>query len=105
MSLDHSTYLAYGIEIPTTTDFDRLDQVLAEQGRDRVEHLYLGDYERLFLYTESTEVKKNTAVVIGPNAYARYEITGWNKALHEIAARLGHEQHPLPTWLVLHDHS
>lgn len=105
MGLSHSTYVAYGVEIPATTDFDRLDQVLADQGRDRVEHLYLGDYQRMFLVTESIEIKENTAAAIGPNAYARYEVPAWNKALHEIAVRLGHEQHPLPTWLVLHDHS
>lgn len=105
MGLYHSTYVAYGVEIPATTDFEQLDQVLAEQGRDRVEHTYLGDYQRLFLLTESTEVEENTAVAIASNAYARYEIPAWNKALHAIAVRLGHEQHPLPTWLVLHDHS
>jgi hypothetical protein len=109
MGLSHSTYVAYGVEIPATTDFERLDEVLAtqperEQG-GRVEHTYLGDYERLFLLTESTEVEENTAVAIASNAYARYEIPAWNKALHAIAVRLGHEQHPLPTWLVLHDHS
>lgn len=109
MGYYHSTYFAYGFEIPATTDFEHLDEVLADQPEreqgGRVEHTYLGDFERLFLITESTEVEENTAAMIGPNAYARYEIPAWNKALHEIAVRLGHEQHPLPTWLVLHDYS
>jgi hypothetical protein len=105
MGLYHSVAVAYGFEIPDT-DFDLLDQTLAEQpGTDRVGKLYLGDFEHLFLFTECERVEENTAAVIAPTAYSRYEIPAWNKALHAVAVRLGHEQHPLPTWLVLHDHS
>lgn len=109
MGLYHSTYKAYGFEIPATTDFDRLDEVLAsqperEQG-GRVEHTYLGDFERLFLHTVCDEVKENTAATVTAADFTRYEISAWNAALHANAVRLGHETHPEPTWLVLHDHS
>ena len=70
-----------------------------------VDRLFLGDFERLFLATYVESVEPNTAAVVGPTAYSRHEIPAWNRALHTIAARLGHPQHPLPAWLVLHDHS
>jgi hypothetical protein len=109
MGLYHSTYLVYGVEIPATTDFDRLDQVLAEQPDNgtvpRVEHTYLGDFQRLFLHTVCEEVEENTATVVGPHAYTRHEIPAWNAALHLMASRLGNARHELPRWLVLHNHS
>ena len=109
MGLYHSTYKAYGFEIPATTDFERLDEVLAsqperEQG-GRVEHTFLGDFERLFLHTVCEEVEENTAATVTPADFARYEISAWTAALHANAVRLGHETHPEPTWLVLHDYS
>jgi hypothetical protein len=106
MGLYHSTYVAYGFEIPATTDFEALDEILAGQPDDRrVQHTFLGDFERLFLIAESTEIEANDAARLGPDAYSRYEIPAWNTALHDIAVRLGHEQHPEPAWLVIHDHS
>jgi hypothetical protein len=106
MGLQHSTYLAYGIEIPATTDFEHLGSVLAEQpGPDRVHHLFLGDFERLFLATECKEIEENTFAQITQSAFTRYEIPAWNEALNRMAGRLGHEKHPDPAWLVLHDYS
>jgi len=109
MSLDHSTYVAYGLEIPSTTDFERLDQILTDQADaerlGRVQHVYLGDYERLFLLTACDEVPENSCVAMTAAHYQRPELAGWIAALHDIAVRLGHPDHPLPTWLVLHDYS
>ena len=109
MGLQHSTYVAYGFEIPTTTDFEQLDQVLAEQPDGerlgRVQRLYLGDYEQLFLLTALDEIEENTFARITAAHFERPELPAWNAALHNIAVRLGHEQHPEPAWLVLHDHS
>jgi hypothetical protein len=109
VGLYHSTNLAYGFEIPTTTDFEHLDTVLADQPDaerlGRVQHTYLGDFERLFLFTESTAVEENTFARITPDAFSRYEIPVWNTVLHNVAVRLGHELHPEPAWLVLHDYS
>jgi len=109
MGLSHTTYVGYGFEIPATTDFEHLDQVLADQPDaetlGRVQHTYLGDYEHLFLLTECTELEENDAVAITGADYQRPELGGWIAALHDTASRLGHPNHPLPAWLVLHDHS
>lgn len=106
MGLHHSTYLAYGVEIPATTDFDHLDTILGQQpDTGRVQHTFLGDFERLFLTAEIKEIEENDFVRITPDQFTRYEIPAWNEALHAIAVRLGHAEHPEPAWLVLHDHS
>lgn len=109
MGLSHSTYRAYGFEIPTTTDFDHLDQVLADQPDGerlgRIQHTYLGDYGQLFLLAVCDEVEENAFARITAADFGRYELPVWNTALHNIAVRLGHELHPEPAWLVLHDHS
>jgi hypothetical protein len=109
MSLYHSTYVGYGFEIPASTDFEQLDQVLADQPDSerlgRVEHTFLGDFERLFLHTSCEEIEANAFARITAAAFTRYELPVWNTVLHNIAVRLGHETHPEPAWLVLHDHS
>ncbi|MEU8642321.1 hypothetical protein AB0C91_10425 [Streptomyces sp. NPDC048674] len=109
MGLHHTTSVAYGFEIPATTDFERLDAVLAEQPDGerlgRVEHTFLGDFEQLFLVAESSEVEANGFARITGSDFTRYEIPVWNTVLHNTAVRLGHELHPEPAWLVLHDHS
>jgi hypothetical protein len=108
MGLYHTTRLAYGFEIPDT-DFETLDAVLADQPNadrlDSVGHLHLGDFERTFLVTECTEVEANDFARLAPDAFTRYEVPAWNTVLHNVAVRLGHELHPEPAWLVLHDHS
>lgn len=109
MGMYHSTYLVYGVELPANIPFDTLDETLAEQPdtgpMPRVEHTYLGDYQRLFLHTACEEIEPNASTAIGPTAYTRHEIPAWNAALHEVSSRLGHPRHALPVWLVLHDHS
>ena len=109
MGLYHSTYRAYGFEIPATTDFDHVDQVLADQPDGerlgRIQHTYLGDYEQLFLLAVSDEVEANEFARITAADFERTELPVWNTALHNIAVRLGHPLHAEPAWLVLHDHS
>lgn len=109
MGLQHTTSVGYGFEIPVTVDFDRLDAVLADQPDGerlgRVHHTYLGDFDRLFLLTESKEVEACDFARITAADFTRYEIPVWNTVLHDLAVRLGHELHPEPAWLVLHDHS
>ena len=106
MGLQHSTYLGYGFEIPATTDFEALDTALADQPDDRrIEHTYLGDFDRLFLLAHSQEIEACDFASVTPEAFTRYEIPAWTAALHDMAVRLGHPDHPLPTWLVLHGHS
>lgn len=109
MGLYHSVYRAYGFEIPATSDFEHLDAVLADQPDGerlaRVHHQYLGDFEQLFLHTSCEEVTENDFARITPADFQRYELPVWNTVLHRMAVRLGHELHPEPAWLVLHDHS
>lgn len=109
MGLYHSTYRGYGFEIPATTDFDHLDEVLANQSDGerlgRVQHIYLGDFEQLFLLTVCDEVEENTFARITAADFERYEIPAWNTVLHNLTVRLGHEIHPEPAWLVLHNYS
>lgn len=106
MGLYHSTYKAYGFEIPSTTDFDLLDEATVDQPEgERVSHRYLGYFERLFLLVAVEEIESNAFAAIRPEDFTRYEVPAWTSALHRMAVRLGHEQHPLPTWLVLHDYS
>lgn len=109
MGLQHSTHLGYGFEIPATTDFEAIDTVLADQPDGerfgRVHHQFLGDFEQLFLLTESEEIEPNNFARITPDQFARYEIPVWNTVLHNMALRLGHGLHPEPAWLVLHNHS
>jgi hypothetical protein len=109
MGLYHSAYKAYGFEIPTTTDFERLDAVLADQPDGerlgRVHHQYLGDFEQLFLLTECEEIEENTFARITADDFTRPEVPVWNTVLHNIAVQLGHELHPKPAWLVLHNYS
>lgn len=109
MGLHHDVYRAYGFEIPTTTDFERLDAVLTDQPDGerlgRVQHCYLGDFERLFLHTVCEGIKDNDFARITLDDFQRYELPVWNTVLHDVAVRLGHELHPEPAWLLLHDYS
>jgi hypothetical protein len=109
VGLQHSTYKGYGFEIPTTTDFEHLDEVMANQPDGerlgRIHHLYLGDFEQLFLLAVCDEVEENTFARITKDDFARYEVPVWNTVLHDTAVRLGHELHPEPAWLVLHNHN
>jgi hypothetical protein len=109
MGLQHSTYKAYGFEIPTSTDFDALDTVLNDQPDGdrlaRVTHRYLGDFEQLFLLAACEEIEPNTFARLAPDDLDRHMQPIWETALHNMAVRLGHATHPEPAWLVLHDHS
>jgi hypothetical protein len=108
MGLYHSTYVAYGLEIPDT-DFDTLDNTLADQPDGehlyRVQHLFLGDFKKTFLLTRCEEIEACDFARLTPDAFTRTELPVWNTVLHNMAVRLGHEVHPEPAWLVLHDHS
>ncbi|MDX3520762.1 hypothetical protein [Streptomyces scabiei] len=109
MGLKNTTSLAYGFEIPATTDFEALDAVLNDQPDSdrlaRVQHLYLGDFEHLFLLTACEEIEANTFARLAPDDLDRHMQPIWETALHNMAIRLGHPDHPEPAWLVLHDHS
>jgi hypothetical protein len=107
MGYYHSTDLAYGFEIPATTDYDALDEAIADQpiGPDSVGHITVGDYEKTLLVTRCTEVEENTIVRLTADTLAQpAELAAWEEALHDVAVRLGYPDHPAPAWLVVHNY-
>ncbi len=106
MGLYHSVGIAYGFEIPTDTDADVLEGALFGQpdAPDSVGYLVIGDRDQLLLVTEVQQVKENTVVPLTDEHYTRPEVAQWLVALHEAAVRIGYADHPMPTWLVIHNH-
>ncbi|MEU2566573.1 hypothetical protein [Streptomyces althioticus] len=108
MGLYHSVAVAYGFEIPADTDIDAIDRACFGQPEspDSVGHLIVGDRDRLLLVTRHVRVLENTVLPLTPGSLATpAEETGWLVALHDVAVRLGQPDHPLPGWMVVHDHS
>lgn len=109
MGLYHSVGVAYGFEIPASTDLDRLDEVIGDGPdlvKDSVGHLFIGDYDRLLLVTRYERVEENAVVRLTPDTLAQpAELAAWEEALHDTAVRLGYVDHPAPAWLVVHDYS
>lgn len=106
MGLYHSVGIAYGFEIPSDTDIDALDRALADQPNkpDNVGWIVIGDRDRLLLVTEHKRAEENTVTALTQEFFARPEIAHWIVALHEAAVRIGYPDHPLPTWLVIHNY-
>lgn len=106
MGLYHSVDIVYGFEIPTSTDIDAIDAALSNQPTPagHVSYVVVGDWDRLLLVAHSIDADENTAVPITPDFFTRYEIPAWDKALHDVAVRLGHTDHPAPAWLVIHNY-
>jgi predicted amino acid racemase len=106
MGLYHSVGIAYGFELPADTDLDAIDRALFGQPNtpDSVGHLIIGDRDQLLLVTEVQQVKENTVVPLTGEYYTRPEVTQWLIALHEAAVRIGYPDHPMPTWLVIHNY-
>jgi hypothetical protein len=108
MGLQHTVAVTYGFEIPHTTDLDHLDQVIGDGPDlvpDRVGHIVIGDWDRLLLVTRYTRIKENDLLRLGTDTLAQPdELAAWEAALHDVAVRLGHTDHPAPAWLVLHNH-
>jgi hypothetical protein len=107
MGLYHSVAVTYGFEIPTTTDLDLLDQVIGDAPdlvKESVGHHVVGDWDRLLLVTRFTRIKENAVVRITADMASVAELAAWDSALHHTAIRLGHENHPAPAWLVVHNY-
>jgi hypothetical protein len=107
MGLYHSVDIAYGIEIPTTTDIDTLDAALSNPPNptEQISYFIVGDWHRLLLVAHTTDIDENTVTPITPDYFTRYELPAWDKALHDAATRLGCPDHPQPGWVVIHDYS
>jgi hypothetical protein len=107
MGLYHSVAVAYGFEIPATTDLDHLDKVIGDGPdllKDSVGHIVVGDWERLLLVTRYMPVEENAVVRLGWALAEPAELAAWESALHDVAVRLGHTDHPAPTWLAIHNY-
>jgi hypothetical protein len=105
MGMYHSSYFAYGFQIPDTQP-EALEAALKDQpGTHHVGYLHAGDYDcdKTFLTTECHSVDLGAFEVITPESFARYEVPAWNEALHAAAVRLGHPDHPAPGWLLVPD--
>jgi len=105
MGMYHSTYFAYGFQLPDT-DSEALEAALKDQpDTHRVGYLHAGGYDRdmTFLVTECESADLGEFAVITPESFQRYEVPAWNKALHEAAVKLGHADHPQPGWLLVPD--
>ena len=107
MGLYHSVGIAYGFEIPTDTDIDAVDQALQDQPNspDNVGYIVVGDRDQLLLVTRHVRAEENTVTPLTPGAHSTpAEETAWLVALHDAAVRLGYADHPLPTWLLIHNY-
>jgi hypothetical protein len=108
MGLYHSVAVAYGFEIPASNDLDRLDEVIGDGPdllKDSVGHIVIGDYDRLLLVTRYVSVAENAVVDLTSDALASpAELADWEAALHDVAVRLGHPEHPAPAWLAIHNY-
>ena len=102
MGMYHSTYFAYGFQIPDT-DSDVLEEALKDI--TSVGYLKAGDYDRdmTFLTTECIEVDLGDHRKVKPNAFEAPEVEAWNAALTEAAARLGVTSGFEPGWFVVPD--
>jgi hypothetical protein len=108
MGLYHSVALAYGFEIPADTDLDQLDRVIGDGPdllKDSVGQIVIGDFDQLLLVTRYTPTAENTVVRLTGDSLAKTdELTAWDAALHDVAVRLGHVDHPAPAWLLIHNY-
>lgn len=102
MGFYHSTYFAYGIEIPAT-DEDVLDRGIP--GGTEVGHLFAGSYDRdkTFLVTKCTEVDLGQAKAVDPQNTSSDEYETWNTQLAAAAEALGITPKNDPAWLVIPD--
>lgn len=105
MGMYHSTYFAYGFQLPDTGS-DAIEAALKGlPGDTHVGYLHAGDYDRdmTFLVTECTEVSLGDHRKVKPEAFQAPEIEAWNTALTEAAARLGVTSGFEPGWFVVPD--
>lgn len=108
MGLYHSVAVTYGFEIPADTDVDAIDRACFGQpaSPDSVGYIVVGDRDQLLLATRHVRIEENTVTppVPGTLAAPAMEETAWTVALHDVAARLGYPDHPVPGWLLIHNY-
>jgi hypothetical protein len=108
MGLYHSVGIAYGFEIPTTTDLDAIERALGEEPNndpDCVGYTIVGDWDKALLCTRYRAIAENAVLPLVADELASVaELSAWDSALHHTAVRLGHEDHPEPGWLLIHNY-
>jgi hypothetical protein len=107
MGMSHSTYFAYGVNIPFT-DPDSLEDALADgetAGFPEVGHLQAGDYDRdkTFLVTECTEIELGTFARVAAFRVDDAQLADWDAQLRAAAVVVGITGHLKPEWLVVPD--
>ncbi len=107
MSLYHSAYFAYGVQIPDTSS-DRLEAALAplatrQKGDDHVGYLHAGKYDddRTYLVTRCEEADLGKARQVHPEQTTAEQYADWNHNLAEAIRALGLTDVPEPSWLVV----
>ncbi|MCL7377439.1 hypothetical protein [Streptomyces sp. 35G-GA-8] len=97
MGMYHSTYFAYGFQIPQT-DPDRLEDL--ELG-----YLLAGDYDRdmVFLVTQCVEVRLGTYKTVRPHDATQGQYEDWDEQLRAAAETLAVTPITEPGWIVVPD--
>ncbi|WP_406735376.1 hypothetical protein OG508_28185 [Streptomyces sp. NBC_01108] len=109
MGMYHSTYFAYGFQIPDVhpNDSKDLDTQLrrhnAQYATD-VGYLTAGDYDRdmTFLTTQCTEIGLGKFEIVTPQTFNSDQYEAWNTALKLAAKSLGIVPRE-PGWIVVPD--
>lgn len=99
MGMYHSTYFAYGIQIPDT----RSDVIEETELGEGVGYLKAGNYDAdmTFLVTECNEVSLGNFETVTPQSFTRYERTAWDTALRIAAEQLGVTPKTEPGWITV----
>lgn len=101
MGTSHTTYLAFGIQIPDT-DPEELREKLHGSG---LGYLHAGDYDKgmTFLVTECHTVNLGTFRIIRPEVHPTEQVAEWTRMLRDGATRLGIINMRPPGWFVVPD--
>jgi hypothetical protein len=101
MGMYHSTYFAYGVQIPDV-DPEQIEETDLGEG---IGYLLAGDYDRdmTFLTTQCKEVDLGEYAHVTPNTVTDEQRAIWNVALRKAATRLGIEPKSEPGWFVVPD--
>ncbi|MFG3173692.1 hypothetical protein ACGFZC_01310 [[Kitasatospora] papulosa] len=109
MGMYHSTYFAYGFQIPDVdpNDSEDLDTQLRAYNAQHVTnvgYLTAGDYDRdmTFLTTHCTEISLGKFETVTPQTFNDDQYEQWNRDLKAVAASLGVVPRE-PGWIVVPD--
>lgn len=101
MGMYHSTYFAYGIQLPDVDPEQLEDTDLG----DGISYLLAGNYDRdmTFLTTQCKEVSLGNFAHVTPQTATDEQRAAWDQALRAAVTRLGVAAKSEPGWLVVPD--